>query len=386
MTSLRDKIKDLFKPVEALPAGIYAYQSGPEDPRNFRLHLRVDEGGQAVLIVNASTVLHLNPTAAEYAYYMVKGLPDDEAVAMTTSRYRVPVDQARQDYLSFRERLETLINTPDLDPVSYLDFERQAPFSGPIRAPYRLDCALTYRLAEGGDPRYTPAERVARELESEEWESILEKAWQAGIPHVVFTGGEPTLRDDLARLLLYAEHNGQVTGLLTDGLKLADSAYLDSLLLTGLDHLLILFQPEKPEAWTALRNCLAADIFTAVHLTLNVDNQSGLESLLGQLVEEGVRAVSLSAADPQLTGRLQEMRDKAAALNLELVWNLPVPYSAFNPVSLEVKSAPETAAPEATPGKAVLYVEPDGDVLPAQGINHVLGNLARDPWETVWKV
>ena len=32
-----------------------------------------------------------------------------------------------------------------------------------------------------------------------------------------------------------------------------------------------------------------------------------------------------------------------------------------------------------------LYVEPDGDVLPAQGYNVVLGNLLRDSWETIWE-
>ena len=35
-------------------------------------------------------------------------------------------------------------------------------------------------------------------------------------------------------------------------------------------------------------------------------------------------------------------------------------------------------------GKGWLYVEPDGDVLPAQGINQVLGNIIRDPWELIW--
>jgi hypothetical protein len=31
-------------------------------------------------------------------------------------------------------------------------------------------------------------------------------------------------------------------------------------------------------------------------------------------------------------------------------------------------------------------VEPDGDVLPAQGMaGQVLGNLLRDPWETIYK-
>lgn len=385
MTSLREKIQDLFKPVEPLPHGVYTYQSPPEDPNNFRLHLRIDPNGQAVLIVNASTVLHLNATAAEYAYYMVKEMPVEEITPLITKRYRVSADQARQDYLDFRDRLDTLINTPDLDPVTYLDFDRQTPFSGEIQAPYRLDCALTYRLGEEIDPAYAPAARVTRELESEEWEQILEKAWQAGIPHVIFTGGEPTLREDLARLILYAEHNGQVTGLITDGLKLADSAYLDSLLLTGLDHLLFVYHPERPESLPALHNCLEADLSVAVHLSLTPGNQSLLENLLEQFAEMGVKAVSLSTSEPNLDAGLQKLRDKVAALDLELVWNIPVPYSALNPVTMEITSTREPDQVQNPAGRAFLYIEPDGDVLPAQGVDRLLGNLVRDSWEQVWK-
>jgi MoaA/NifB/PqqE/SkfB family radical SAM enzyme len=65
---------------------------------------------------------------------------------------------------------------------------------------------------------------------------------------------------------------------------------------------------------------------------------------------------------------------------LELVWNLPVPYSARHPVALEVDDARMEGA-----GRAWLYVEPDGDVRPAQGDPKVLGNLLRDPWEKIWK-
>ncbi len=51
---------------------------------------------------------------------------------------------------------------------------------------------------------------------------------------------------------------------------------------------------------------------------------------------------------------------------LELVWDLPVPYSSNNPVSLELEKEGNQAFVEGA-GKAWLYVEPDGDVLPAQG-------------------
>ena len=40
-----------------------------------------------------------------------------------------------------------------------------------------------------------PIKRVDRELTTDEWGDILDKAWAAGIPHITFTGGEPTLRD-----------------------------------------------------------------------------------------------------------------------------------------------------------------------------------------------
>jgi len=36
-------------------------------------------------------------------------------------------------------------------------------------------------------------------------------------------------------------------------------------------------------------------------------------------------------------------------------------------------------------GKAWLYVEPDGDVLPAQGMaDQILGNILRDEWEKIY--
>ena len=50
----------------------------PADQPPYRIHLRLQRDGSGVLIVNAATVLHLNPTAAEYAYHFIKGSdPED---------------------------------------------------------------------------------------------------------------------------------------------------------------------------------------------------------------------------------------------------------------------------------------------------------------------
>ncbi len=57
-----------------------------------------------------------------------------------------------------------------------------------------------------------------------------------------------------------------------------------------------------------------------------------------------------------------------------------MPYSASHPVALE-------ALQDETPsgaGRAWLYVEPDGDVLPEQGHSQsILGNFLRDDWNKI---
>ena len=379
MSSLIDSIRNLFVPVRPLPAGLYHYQAPPEAESPYRLHLRLEPEGHGLLVVNASTVLHLNPTAAEYAYYLVKGLSSDDAARAMAGRYRVTGAQARKDFVDFTDRINALISTQDLDPVQYLDFGRADPHTTVISAPLRLDCALTYRLPTGAAPQAAPVERVKQELSTAQWQVIMDKAWAAGIPHVIFTGGEPTLRDDLAELIAHTERIGQVVGVLTDGLRLVDSAYLQTLLQSGLDHLMFLLQPENDRSWEALANVLAADLAVTVHVTLLPESAEALPAVLDKLKARGVRHLSLSAATPSLHEALQAARDQAAQLALTLVWDLPVPYSAFNPIAMET----ETAASGA--GRSWLYVEPDGDLLPAQGQNRVLGNFVTQTWEELWQ-
>jgi hypothetical protein len=136
---------------------------------------------------------------------------------------------------------------------------------------------------------------------------------------------------------------------------------------------------ENETAWKALENALAADLFVAVHLTATP--QIAAPGLMERLAQMGVKSLSLSAAGAEDYGLLAEIRDRAALFDLSLVWNLPVPYSDQNPVALETEGVERA---EGT-GRAWLYVEPDGDILPAQGVNQVLGNLLRDPWDRIWK-
>jgi len=307
-----EKISDRFSKVTPLPEGTHHMQA-TEDEKPYRLHLRLRADGSGLLILNASTILQLNPTAAEYAFHFIKGTAPEEAAQQVSKRYRVDKKTALADFSNFADQIHTLISTPDLDPASFLDFERAQPYSAD--STLRLDCAITYRLPEHTSTEHAPIKRVERELDTEEWQTIIDKAWLAGIPHIIFTGGEPTLRDDLATLIAHTEKNGQVCGLLTDGLKLVDRSYFEPLLQTGLDHIMLTLQPNNPNSWKAIETIVPQDIFLTVHLTLSKENIDEAKNILQKLANLDVENISLSTSDNDLMDELLELQDVAQSRN-----------------------------------------------------------------------
>lgn len=385
MNNFFQNITSLFKPTELLPAGVYHYQAPANAELQYRLHLRVEENGEGLLIINASTILHLNQTATEYAYHLIKETSLEDTAGLIANRYQISRADARQDFIDVSQKIMTLLEVPDLDPVSFLDFSRDDPYSGKPSAPYRLDCAITYKLSQKSEPDLAPVRRVDRELTTDEWLSIINKSWRAGIPHLIFTGGEPTLRDDLITLITQAEKNGQVTGLLSDGYRFSDAEFRNNILQSGLDHLLFVLSPNDKDSWDALKAILDEDLFTTVHITITPEASSRLSQIIQNCKELGANAISLSCSDPTneaLTQVLVGAQTLVADADLPLKWDLPVPYSAHNPISIEIENSQDLVAGA---GKAWFYVEPDGDVLPEQGINQVRGNLLRDDWNEIWQ-
>jgi hypothetical protein len=368
------------KEVEPLKPGIYHYIASEDSPIPYRLHLRIEEGGMSILIVNAATVLHLNETATAHALQLVQGASTNEAAKAISQRYRVGLGQAIDDFEVLKQKIITIATNPDVDPVLFMGLDREDPYESTPAAPYRLDIALTYSTNPDGELDPLARARVGKELTTEEWKDILRKAWDAGIPHVTFTGGEPTRRDDLIELVTFAEELGQVTGVLTDGRRLSEKEYVEALSQAGLDHFLVALVPEDQDSLQGLKNALESDVFTAVHLTITENLASEIESWLKRLSEMDLQAISFSGADSSqdMVNTLNHAREAAADLGMDLIWDIPAPYSRNNPIALEVAEASSGA------GRAWLYVEPDGDILPEQGVNEVLGNLSKEPWDDIW--
>ena len=110
-----------------------------------------------------------------------------------------------------------------------------------------MDLALTYRCNNDCAHCYNARPRSFPEISTQQWKDILDRLWDQGIPHVVFTGGEPTLRADLPELIAHAEHNGQITGVNSNGRRFADKQYVQELVQAGLDHVQITLESHDPQ-------------------------------------------------------------------------------------------------------------------------------------------
>jgi len=197
-------------------AGLYHYVREASSERS-RIHLRLDEDRSGLLLVNANRVIHLNPTAALMAFLVLENVPIPQALGVLTRVYNVSPSQAREDYALLTNQLNELIRPEGACPIHELEIETKMPFSARPSAPYRMDLALTYRCNNDCAHCYNDRPRHFAELSTAQWKGILDSLWRLGIPHVVFTGGEPTLRTDLPELIAHAEANGQITGLNTNG-------------------------------------------------------------------------------------------------------------------------------------------------------------------------
>ncbi len=405
--SVWESVKEAFFPSapEPLSKGMFHYMTPDGAAERYRLHLRVEEGGEGILVINASKVLHLNQTATEYARLVLRNTDVDAAVKQVKRRYKVSEERARADYEHLRDTIRTLATTDDICPISYLDVERTEPFDTPVSAPYRMDLAVTYRCNADCGHCYVGRPRDMESLTTPEWKQVIEKLWDLGIPHVVFTGGEATMHPDLAELVRHAEDVGLVTGLLTNGIKLADLGYLQQLVDAGIDHLQVTLESHDEEVhnrmvgakvWSqtvqGIKNAVATNVYTITNTTLTTHNAPQIEKTIEFLRSLGIEAFACNGLiysgkgassgvgipEEELEGLMVRVRDKAIAEGMRLIWYTPTQYCEFHPVELELGAKFCTAA------RYNMCVEPNGDVIPCQSYYASVGNILRDDWESIW--
>lgn len=393
---------------QKIPAGRYSYR-GQDKYAGMSLQLRIEENGRGVMVINANTILHLNQTASAYAYYFMQGLPEADVIDKIRAIYRVSKEQAKADYERLVYSISTLAQTEKIDPVTFLDIEKEEPFSYPYSAPLRMDMALTFRCQNdcihcyAGGPHETP------ELNTDQWKQAIDRLSDIGVFILTFTGGEPTLRDDLPELLHYAQTKGIVTGLITNGRRLKDKAYVETLEKAGLDFVQITLESHKPlvhdamtkakgswkETVQGIKNAVVSQIYVSTNTTLGKHNAEDFLVTIDYIKELGVDAFGCNSliysgkapqaqnefalSTDQLKALLPQIREKAEELGLKFLWYTPTQYCELNPLQLGLGVKSCTAA------SINACVGPNGDVYPCQSYFQSLGNILTDPWTKIWQ-
>ena len=385
--------------------GLYDYRRQNDGERT-RLHLRLEPDGAGLLLVNADRSVHLNPSAALLTWHILEGHSPDEAVRGLQRRYRVSTPAASADYHHLAAQLTELCRPDGACPIHDLDLDVLAPFTASVNAPYRMDLAITYRCNANCAHCYNARSRAYPELGTGEWLEILRRVRQIGIPHVCFTGGEATLRDDLPELVSGAQALGLVVGLLSNGRRLADGAFTRRLAQAGLDHVQITLESHDPAihdrmvraqgAWqetvAGVRNALDCGLYLMTNTTLLEDNAGSILETIDFLADLGVPTVGCNAliysgkgaavgaglAESQLRALLPQVRRRTERHHQRLIWYSPTQYCHFDPVQMDLGVKGCTAA------RYNLCVEPNGEVIPCQSYYQGLGNILTEPWESIW--
>lgn len=401
---LSGRMQGIMRDPEA--PGLYAWRFDGPDSRH-RLHIRIHEDGSAVLFVNAVEAVHLSGTTAAMLRLALDETDEQIAVERLGAAYpdvgrgRLAADYDRVCLMAQRLRC----------PGSHcraceLGIQQPPPFSVRAGAPYKTDIALTYACNNNCSHCYNePGRKTGEMLSLPRGRELLQRLWDIGVPYVIFTGGEPTLHPHLPELVAHAESLGQISGVNTNGRRLARMELVEALQEAGLDHVQITVASHRrklhneivgAEAFeqtvAGIRNCLQAGLHVLTNTTLISDNVGEALDTVDFLHDLGLRTFAMNGmihsgcgarhpsalAEDQLAPILTEVQKRAREHDMDFLWYTPTRYCEVSPVELGLGYKACNAA------EYSICIEPDGDVLPCQSYYEPCGNIFHDEWEDIW--
>jgi radical SAM protein with 4Fe4S-binding SPASM domain len=400
------KLRNMVQPPEEPRQGIYHYRR-EFGGKMMRLHLRIESDGSGILVINASGVLHLNPTAIFLMKMILDGKTRPDAISAVRGVYRAGVQDVVADYEKILSIIDDLDKEEDSCPVWKLGVDDVAPFEKEVFAPYRADLALNYECNNKCIHCYVPRKPGEKKsLSVDQWKDVLGRLWESGVPHICFTGGEATMYPHLVELIERAEDLGQITGLLTNGRLLSNRDFVKELCVAGLDHVQVTLESHDPaihdqmvgapgahaETVQGIRNAIDDDVYLLTNTTVCALNYDSIEKTIEFIAGLGLKQFAMNSFiqtgsapssgegldESQLEELIARITCAADDAGLRFIWYTPTQYCQFNPASHGVGLKRCTAA------EYNICIEPDGDVIPCQSYYEAVGNILSDPWDSIW--
>ena len=407
----------------------------PDTPGAVRLHLvpskfSLFKTRPSIVILNGKDIIPLNTAWAillsifidEVNKYQGQEISDEELETLI----RITIKKLKKIYFypkkgTIRKDLCDMINvftaiakheetSIDVGQISIGNF---AKF---MRAPHRMDLMISSMQKDGnwncnqkclhcyaGNQQYA----ITKELSTNDWKKIIDICKKNCIPQLTFTGGEPTLREDLVELIDYSKWF--VTRLNTNGVLLTEEL-CKKLYNASLDSVQVTLYSDNPKKHNELVgadnfDATVAGIKNAIKAGLNVSINTPLcsknkdyASTLKFAKELGItyatssglivtgnaktkKSVATQLSEEEITKVMEKACKFAEKNEMELNFTSPgwINEEKLKELKLDI--------PACGACLSNMAIAPDGNVMPCQSWlkeNSSLGNILEMKWEKIW--
>lgn len=372
-------------PASPVPAGLHHFMTLEGDSPT-RFHLRVDPDGAGLLLANAAEAAHLSPVGVLMVHRVLGGLGDEAIRAEVRAQFSGGTEaQIAADLAQVRKMIADLASPADNYPITNFGGWSETPDARRLGAPFRAD--VTH-----GEPAAL--------------EPVLKALWEASIPHVVFIADPARDPAELVRLVECGGDIGMITGIRGLASWLPDEI-LYAAAAAGLDALAVLFAsreaalhdelvgaPDHLATVAAFTACREVELCPVAKVPLVDANVDELEDIVGRLVEQDVRNLSVFAvacpdddAQSEAAGALPArmlpqvatmITECAEQTGVRFIWEPPVRFDARRSLADNIVAGPRAS------GDVSIRVEADGAVYPARGPRACAGNVLTQEWAEVW--
>ncbi|MBR4947575.1 MAG: radical SAM protein [Clostridiales bacterium] len=406
----------------------------PDGPGVIRMHMIPPKFtpfklAQTMVIINGSEILPINESGAILLTEYVKNVNEFGEGAMTDEDLEKIIhktfrgvknvfpfvkDQVLKDDLNYYIDLFEAIAKGEAVETDYpgMTIGEYARF---MSAPHRMDLLVSSMSKDGHwncnqkcVHCYAADQKCAeeKELTTEEWKKIIGILRKEKVSQITFTGGEPTIREDIPELI--KEGRWFITRLNTNGVRLTEDycrrlreAELDNLQVTFYScdeeiHNRLVGAPNYQKTLTGIKNAIAAGINMSINTPicrLNKDYKKTLEFLhdLGIIYvtcsgliltgnAKGEESEELRIEGEELYESLREAVEYAYSHDMEISFTSPGLISQEKLVEMGLD------VPSCGACLSNMAITPSGNVVPCQSwlSDEPLGNILKDKWKTIW--
>ena len=405
----------------------------PNGPGSIRIHLippkKLKAGVLWVVILNGQDVLTLTTGWAILLREFIKASIEYDGIVLLNADYDVLIIKTIDNVKKVFPKTDKAMLIKDLHEIlsvfrdvakgkrisadiGYMTLDKYAKY---MTAPHRMDIMVSSMHKNGKwhcNQKclhcYASCQEMAivNELSTDDWKKIIDRCKEANISQLTFTGGEPTLREDLPELINHAAWF--VTRLNTNGVLLTKElcqklreASLDCVQVTLYSydeqiHNTLVGANNFNKTVEGIQNAIEAGLNVSINTPLcklNADYQKTIE------FAQNLGVIYYSCSGLIMTGKSIEEQALDTYLSKDDLYKVltdAVLYCHENGLEISFTSPGWITGEKLRKLKLVIpscgaclsnmAIAPDGTVVPCQSWldEYKLGNMLTDSWKDIW--